>query len=94
MHGQTKSKADAESKSSIDQLNQSVVQEQGPLFEVGTIVFVQDRTWSGRNDLGGVARIVKVHQPNGEDEDVGDDCATYEVKYVLETRREKDVEEQ
>ena len=93
MHGQTQTKADAVSKSSIDQGSQSVVKEQGPMFEVGTIVFVQDRTWPGRNDLGGVARIAKVHQPNDEDEDDGDDRATYDVKYVLETRREKYVEE-
>ena len=93
MHGQTQTKADAVSKSSFDQGSQSVVQEQGPMFEVGTIVFVQDRTWPGRNDLGGVARIAKVHQPNDEDEVDEDDRATYDVKYVLETRREKYVEE-
>ena len=93
MHGQTQTKADAVSNSSIDQGSQSVVQEQGPMFEVGTIVFVQDRTWAGRNDRGGVARIAKVHQPNDEDEEDGDDRATYDVKYVLETRREKYVEE-
>lgn len=96
MHGQTKEKANSVSKMSINQGSQSLVENRRMLFEVGTIVFVQDRTWPGRNDLGGVARIVKVHQPNNEDDDDGDgdDRATYDVKYVLETRREKYVEEE
>ena len=50
-----------------------------------------DRTWIGRNDQGGVARIIKVH-PNGEDGD-NDGCTKYDVKYVLETRQEKFIEE-
>ena len=61
------------------------------LFQVGTVVVVQDRTWIGRNDQGGVARIIKV-RPNGEDGD-NDGCTRYDVKYVLEARQEKFVEE-
>jgi hypothetical protein len=61
------------------------------LFQVGTVVDVLDRTWIGRNDQGGVARIIKV-RPNGEDGD-NDNCTRYDVKYVLETRQEKFVEE-
>ena len=78
-----------------NQGSQSAVEDQGPMFEAGTIVFVQDRTWSGRNDLGGVARIIKVHPPsnNEDDDDEDDDDFTYDVKYVLEARREKHVEE-
>ena len=51
------------------------------LFQVGTVVEVLDRTWIGRNDQGGVARIIKV-RPNGEDGD-NDGCTKYDVKYVL-----------
>lgn len=79
-----------------NQGSQSVAAEdQGPMFEAGTIVFVQDRTWSGRNDLGGVARIIKVHpsSSNEDDDDEHDDDFIYDVKYVLESRREKHVEE-
>jgi hypothetical protein len=88
---QTKNKQESQS---------SAVEDQGPMFEAGTIVFVHDRTWSGRNDLGGVARIIKVHPPtNNQDDDEDDDDEDdddgykYDVKYVLEARREKLVEE-
>jgi hypothetical protein len=67
--------------------NQSSVKKQVPLFQVGTVVSVQDRTWPGRNDVGGVARIINV-QAN-DDGDI-----TYDVKYILESRREKFVDEQ
>lgn len=53
-------------------------------FEVGTVVFVQDRQWPGRNDPGGVARVVRVHR--------GDAGTTYDVRYVIEARREQGVE--
>mmetsp|Transcript_7356 Transcript_7356/g.17113 ORF Transcript_7356/g.17113 Transcript_7356/m.17113 type:complete len:1167 (+) Transcript_7356:119-3619(+) len=55
-------------------------------FEVGTVVAVQDRQWPGQNKAGGVARIVAAHL-DGDDEEV-----TYDVKYVLESRRELGVE--
>jgi len=59
--------------------------QSGP-FEVGTIVCIEDRTWPGRNDPGGVARICKVHHAsNGS--------ITYDVKYVLESRKENAVED-
>lgn len=61
------------------------------LFQVGAIVDVLDRTWIGRNDQGGVARIITV-RTNDEDGD-DDGCTRYDVKYVLETRQEKFVEE-
>lgn len=55
-------------------------------FGPGTVVFVQDRTWPGRNDPGGVARISKAHRgANG--------TMIYDVTYVLESRKEKGVEE-
>ena len=59
----------------------------GAEFEVGTIVYVEDRMWPGRNDPGGVARVVKVNQREGDKD------RTYDVKYVLEQRKEKGVEE-
>jgi hypothetical protein len=56
------------------------------LFEVGTVVYVKDRTWAGRNDHGGAARILQVHHDMGE--------VKYDVKYILESgRKEKGVEE-
>ena len=65
---------------------ESSVKKQEPLFQVGTVVSVQDRTWPGRNDVGGVARIINVHA--NDDGDI-----TYDVKYILESRREKFVDE-
>ena len=58
-------------------------------FEVGTIVAVQDRQWPGQNKAGGVARIVAAHLDGNDDE--GEEV-TYDVKYVLESRRELGVE--
>ncbi len=71
---------------------QQTVPEQQPqqkrqgCFEVGAIVFVQDRMWPGRNDPGGVARVLAVHRRDGG--------VKYDVKYVVEARKEKWVEEQ
>eukprot|EP00804_Cyclotella_cryptica_P007386 CCRYP_002601-RA/>CCRYP_002601-RA protein AED:0.16 eAED:0.16 QI:1171/1/1/1/1/1/4/1309/1304 len=68
-----------------------------PKFDVGTVVFVESRTWTGVNKPGGVARVTKVHLPtrsfkdNHEDDE--DNCTKYDVAYVVETRREKMVEE-
>lgn len=59
-------------------------------FEVGTLVYVKSRTWPGMNKLGGVARITKVHLPTGN---TVNDCVKYDVAYVIESRREKLVEE-
>mmetsp|Transcript_28908 Transcript_28908/g.69674 ORF Transcript_28908/g.69674 Transcript_28908/m.69674 type:complete len:1209 (-) Transcript_28908:103-3729(-) len=67
----------------------------GP-FDIGTIVFVEARTWPGINELGGVARILKVHRRekgDNQDEGGGGTVITYDVKYVVECRREKGVEE-
>jgi hypothetical protein len=73
-------------------IESSSVKKQEPLFQVGTVVSVQDRTWPGRNDVGGVARIIKVvQQSNNNDNGI---TTTYDVKYILESRREKCVEEQ
>ena len=58
-----------------------------PLFTVGAVVTVQDRTWPGRNDPGGVAKILRVHHHSSSSE------TKYDVKYVLESRKEKNVEE-
>mmetsp|Transcript_8252 Transcript_8252/g.20289 ORF Transcript_8252/g.20289 Transcript_8252/m.20289 type:complete len:600 (+) Transcript_8252:121-1920(+) len=91
-------------------MRQNAKEEVGPAFDVGTIVFVEARTWTGRNDLGGVARILKVHHgrekkkesellKDGKEEEEGIAAATkvtpttYDVKYVVELRREKGVEE-
>ena len=67
----------------------------GP-FDVGTIVYIEDRMWPGRNDPGGVARVVKVHHTKTSVEcrpDSDGSKRTYDVKYVLESRKEKNVEE-
>jgi len=56
-----------------------------PQFTVDQIVNVQDRTWPGRNDQGGVAKIIKVSHDAEE--------TKYEVKYILESRKEKNIEE-
>jgi len=56
-----------------------------PQFTVDQIVNVQDRTWPGRNDQGGVAKIIKVSHDTEE--------TKYDVKYILESRKEKNVEE-
>jgi len=56
-----------------------------PQFTVDQIVNIQDRTWPGRNDQGGVAKIIKVSHDTEE--------TKYDVKYVLESRKEKNVEE-
>jgi len=70
----------------------------GP-FDVGTIVYVEDRMWPGRNDPGGVARVVKVHHTTAAASNTatadggGSGERTYDVKYVLESRKEKNVEE-
>ena len=61
----------------------STENEQEP-FEVGAVIFVQDRQWPGRNDPGGVARVTQVHY--------GSEGTTYDVKYVVENRKERGVE--
>lgn len=53
----------------------------GGKFQVGTIVEVARRKWPGINQEGGTARIQRVHED-----------ATYDVKYVVDRRREKHVE--
>ncbi len=50
---------------------------------VGTIVDVQDRTWSGSNKYGGVARVSGYNSENG---------IFYDVRYVLDNRFEAGVE--
>lgn len=60
-------------------------------FDVGTLVFVEARTWPGMNKLGGVARVTKVHMPTRNSTL---DSVKYDVAYVIETRREKMVDEQ
>ncbi|KAL7486337.1 LOW QUALITY PROTEIN: hypothetical protein ACHAW6_011928 [Cyclotella cf. meneghiniana] len=67
-------------------------------FDVGTVVFVETRTWAGINKPGGVARVTKVHLPTrndlrDSDEDNENNCTKYDVAYILETRREKMVDE-
>lgn len=80
-----------------------------PKFSLGTVVSVRDRTWPGRNDPGGVAKITGVHSRSNsssallssareeggdDDDDEEDECPfSYDVKYVLESRRERGVEE-
>ena len=61
-------------------------------LSVGTIVNIQDRTWPGRNDPGGVAVICGIHHhhPLGSATTMQ---TLYDVKYVLESRKEKGVEE-
>lgn len=54
-------------------------------IQIGSIVDVQDRTWIGSNKPGGVAKVIDVHIDS-------DDCITYDVKYVLENRTEKNIE--
>lgn len=61
-----------------------------PKFDVGTVVFVESRTWTRINKPGGVARVTHVHLPmrNGFS-----DCIKYDVAYVIETRKERMIEE-
>jgi len=65
-------------------------------FSVGTIVTVEDRTWPGRNDPGGVARIIKINHPASTATNWNErknTSVTYDVKYIVETRKERNVEE-
>eukprot|EP00557_Chaetoceros_sp_GSL56_P012377 CAMPEP_0176480022 /NCGR_PEP_ID=MMETSP0200_2-20121128/2056_1 /TAXON_ID=947934 /ORGANISM="Chaetoceros sp., Strain GSL56" /LENGTH=411 /DNA_ID=CAMNT_0017876115 /DNA_START=1345 /DNA_END=2580 /DNA_ORIENTATION=- len=55
-------------------------------IHLGSVVDVQDRTWVGSNKPGGVAKVVDVHV------DHNDHSITYDVKYVLENRTEKNIE--
>jgi hypothetical protein len=55
------------------------------VLPIGSIVDVEDRTWVGSNKPGGVAKIVNVHMDE-------DHCITYDVKYVLENRTERNIE--
>lgn len=70
------------SANSQQQIDHEIISEHGPSkreqshFPIGTIVRVSDRTWPGVNKLGGVARIVKVHNKS----DAG---IKYDVIYVL-----------
>ena len=66
--------------------------EKPPLLRAGTIVEVADRTWVGSNKPGGIAKIIDVHiEPNEEDDNL-DDEVFYDVQYILESRKEYDVE--
>ena len=55
-------------------------------IRVGSVVNVEDRTWSGSNKPGGVARITNI---------TSDSAGTtrYGVKYVLESRSEKRIDQ-
>lgn len=53
-----------------------VVKGEQNFYPIGTIVRVADRTWPGVNKLGGVAKIVKVH-------DESEAGIKYDVAYVL-----------
>ena len=70
------------------EVNSQISIKNAARFEIGTIVAVRDRQWPGQNKAGGVARLVAVHL-DGDDED---EDVTYDVKYVLEPRRELGVE--
>lgn len=62
-------------------------------FEVGDVVFVQDRTWPGMNDPGGVARVLGVHRESAADGGVdGAAAVTYDVRYVVGRNRSMGVE--
>ncbi|KAL7539465.1 hypothetical protein ACHAXR_010606 [Thalassiosira sp. AJA248-18] len=82
------------------QQQQQQPSSRGP-FEVGTLVFVQDRQWPGMNDSGGVARITKVHadDTNDNDNDVHQhqqqqhSTRSYDVSYIIESRKMKGIEE-
>ena len=50
------------------------------VFEVKSVVQVDARLEAGSNKPGGVARVVRVHQPG---EAGADDAILYDVKYVL-----------
>ena len=58
-------------------------------FDVGTVVFVESRTWSGINKPGGVARVIKVHVPNTFN---SIDSIKYDVSYIIEKRKETMIE--
>lgn len=69
-----------------DAESQSQNQTKDLEIRVGSIVNVEDRTWSGSNKPGGVARITNI---------TSDSAGTtrYNVKYVLESRSEKDIDQ-
>ena len=56
----------------------------------GSVVQVQDRCWIGCNKLGGVAFISK-SDINGFDPNIQMKGLTYNVRYVLDRRVEKDI---
>lgn len=70
-----------------EESNQELKHGTKPIYEVGTIVQVEDRTWVGSNKPGGVAKIIDVHIDENEAGHV-----SYDVQYVLESRKEFDID--
>jgi Zinc finger, C3HC4 type (RING finger) len=54
-------------------------------LQIGDIVQVQARTWPGINQLGGIAKILKVHSSQ--------EGVRYDVRYVLDRRKECNIQE-
>lgn len=54
-------------------------------LQVGDIVQVQARTWPGINQLGGIAKILKMHATT--------EGTLYDVRYVLDRRKERNIQE-
>lgn len=55
-------------------------------IDVGSIVSVQSRTWPGVNQPGGVAKVEAIHIAES------DGSLSYDVRYVIDRRREKNVD--
>ena len=82
--------ADTSAASEQQSRRRDEASSKSPKYDVGAVVFVESRTWTGINKPGGVARVTHVHLPMHND---FSDCIKYNVAYVIETRKEKMIEE-
>ena len=60
----------------------SIPEEQSNIITEGSVVVVQSRTWIGINRLGGVGRVIKVHNTAAGNE-TNNATNKYDVAYVL-----------
>ena len=61
----------------------SIPEEQSNSITEGSLVVVQSRTWPGINKLGGVGRVIKVHNTAAGNNETNNAINKYDVAYVL-----------
>jgi len=81
-HASRANVAAPDSESEPEDMTETQIQRARPVFDIGSVVRVQARTWPGVNKQGGVGRVTRVHElPGGS--------VAYDVAYVLGGKEKK-----